>query len=98
MCDRRSRLPGVPETLYAKLDDMPGTQVKPADIGIEADQVPPETHRVNDLPSAAQSQSPTVHAPLTEPELELVPVPCGTDADVADDAGTAADADGEEAA
>lgn len=91
-----SRLPGVPETLYAKVDEMPGTQVRPADIGMEADHVPPETHRVNEAPSAAQSQSPTLHEPLVE--LELVPVPRGTEAEVAGVAGAAAEAVGEEAA
>jgi len=68
--------------------EIPGVQLIPAAIGIDADQVPPAMHRVKDFPSAAQFQAPTSHVP--EVLEELVPVLRGTAAALADVA-TAAD-------
>jgi len=59
----------------------------PAAMGIDADQVPPATHRVKDFPSAAQFQAPVSHVP--EVPEELVPVLSGTAAEVADVASAA---------
>lgn len=77
---------------------MPGTQLVPADMGMDADQVPPATQRVKDLPSAAQFQSPVLQVP-DEPVDGVVLEATGAAAEVAADAaGELAAAAGEEAA
>lgn len=66
----------------------------PFAIGTDADQVPPATQRVKDLPSAEQFQAPASQVPVEGAVDEPVPVPTGAAAEVAGVAGAADEAAG----